>query len=134
MKCPFTIPSALFFLFRTLPYDSRLFRATSIYLCAGFFKGVEKGISCLGLLIDVFRILSNAMIVFLRQKALSSRSSRLEVLYKKDVLKSFARVSFLIKERLAQVFSSQFCEIFRNLVFYRAPLVAAFDRRSLLRI
>ena len=74
------------------------------------------------------------MIVFLRQKALSSRSSRLEVFYKKDVLKSFARVSFLIKERLAQVFSSQFCEIFRNLVFYRAPLVAAFDRRSLLRI
>ena len=131
MKCPFTIPSALFFLFRTLPYDSRLFRATSIYLCAGFFKGVEKGISCLGLLIDVFRILSNAMIVFLRQKALSSRSSRLEVFYKKDVL---ARVSFLIKERLAQVFSSQFCEIFGNLVFYRVPLVAAFDRRSLLRI
>ena len=30
------------------------------------------------------------------------------------------------KETLAQVFSCEFCEIFRNTYFYRTPLVAAF--------
>ena len=29
------------------------------------------------------------------------------------------------KETLAQVFSCEFCEIFKNTYFYRAPLVAA---------
>ena len=29
------------------------------------------------------------------------------------------------KETLAQVFSSEFCEIFKNTYFYRTPLVAA---------
>ena len=29
------------------------------------------------------------------------------------------------KETLAQVFSSEFCEIFKNTYFYRIPLVAA---------
>ena len=42
---------------------------------------------------------------------------------------TFAWVSFLIKlqakESLAQVFSCEFCEIFKNTFFYRTPLVAA---------
>ena len=46
----------------------------------------------------------------------------------------YASVSFLItlqacnlinKETLAQVFSCEFCEIFKNTFFYRTPLVAA---------
>ena len=36
-----------------------------------------------------------------------------------------ARVSFLLKETLAQVFSCEFCEISKNIFFYRAPPVAA---------
>ena len=42
-----------------------------------------------------------------------------------------ARVSFLIKKRLfikketlAQMFYCEFCEIFKNIFFYRTPLVA----------
>ena len=33
----------------------------------------------------------------------------------------------LFKETLAQVFSCEFCEIYKNIFFYRTPLVAAFD-------
>ena len=37
-----------------------------------------------------------------------------------------ARISFLIKlQALAQVFSSEFCEISKNTFCYRTPLVAA---------
>ena len=36
-----------------------------------------------------------------------------------------ARVSFLIKEALAQVFSCEFCEISKSIFFHRTPLVAA---------
>ena len=35
--------------------------------------------------------------------------------------------ALLKKEILAQVFSCQFCEIFKNSFFYRAASVAAFD-------
>ena len=42
---------------------------------------------------------------------------------------SMARVSFLIKLKkkyaLARVFSCEFCEISKNIFFYRTPLVAA---------
>ena len=73
-----------------------------------------------------------------------NRSSRPEVFYKKVFLKisqnsqesTSARVSFLIKlqakgcnfikkETLVQLFSCEFCEIFKNTFFYRTPLVAA---------
>ena len=67
------------------------------------------------------------------------------VLYKKTALKNFAKftgkhlcqslffnkvvslrpVTLLKKVTLAQVFSSEFCEIFKNIFFYRTPLVAA---------
>ena len=33
--------------------------------------------------------------------------------------------NFIKKETLAQVFSCEFCEIFKNTYFYRTPLVAA---------
>ena len=35
----------------------------------------------------------------------------------------------LLKKRLAQVFPSEFCEIFKNTFFYRTPLVTAFGYR-----
>ena len=64
---------------------------------------------------------------------------------KKGVLKNFAKftgkhlcqsfffnkvvslrpVTLLKKVTLAQVFSCEFCEIFKNIFFYRTPLVAA---------
>ena len=36
-----------------------------------------------------------------------------------------APATLLKKETLAQVFSCEFCEIFKNIFFYRTPLVAA---------
>ena len=65
------------------------------------------------------------------------RSSRLEVFCKKGVLRNFSK--FKVKhlcqspffnkvakiETLAQVFSYEFCEIAKNILFYRAPPVAA---------
>ena len=73
------------------------------------------------------------------------RSSHPEVLRKKDVLKNFAKFTgkhlyqslffnkvaslqacdFIKKETLAQVFSCEFCEIFKNTFFHRTPSVAA---------
>ena len=38
-----------------------------------------------------------------------------------------ARVSFLKNETLAQVFSCEFCKIFKNFLSYRTPPVAASD-------
>ena len=35
--------------------------------------------------------------------------------------------NFIKKETLAQVFSCEFCEIYKNTFFYRIPLVAAFE-------
>ena len=53
----------------------------------------------------------------------------------KNKEKKCARVSFLMKleaacnfsksETLTQVFSCEFCEVFKNIFFYRTPLVAA---------
>ena len=78
------------------------------------------------------------------RKLEKDRSSRPEVFCEKVVLKNFensqestcARVSFLIKiflfikkEVLAHVFSCKFCEILRNTLFYRTPLVAASKKR-----
>ena len=34
--------------------------------------------------------------------------------------------NFIKKETLAQLFSCDFCEISKNTIFYRTPLVAAF--------
>ena len=49
----------------------------------------------------------------------------LEMFYKKSVLKDFTKFTgkhlcrglFVNKETLAQVFSSKFCEIFKNIIF-----------------
>ena len=38
--------------------------------------------------------------------------------------------NFIKKEALAQVFSCEFCEIFKNNFFYRTPPVAASDKRD----
>ena len=52
-------------------------------------------------------------------------------IHKKHLCKSllFDLLNFLInfikKETLAQVFSGEFCEIFKNTLFHRTPLVAA---------
>ena len=35
--------------------------------------------------------------------------------------------NFIEKETLAQVFSCEICEIFKNTFFYKTPLVAAFE-------
>ena len=52
---------------------------------------------------------------------------------KKDVLGNFVKFTgkhlsqvcnFIKKETLAQVFSSEFCKIFKNTFCYRTPLVA----------
>ena len=72
------------------------------------------------------------------------RSSRPEVFCKKGVLRNFTKFTgkhlcqrlffnkvsgkgcnFIKKETLAQAFSCEFCEIFKNTFFYRTPLVAA---------
>ena len=67
------------------------------------------------------------------------RGSRLEALCRKGVLRNFAKftgnnlcqslffnkVADLKKETLAQVFSCEFCEIFKDTFFWRTPPVAA---------
>ena len=62
------------------------------------------------------------------------RSSLSVVFYTKVVLKNFAKFApeslfnqdkFIKRETLAQVFSCEFCEVFKNIYFYRTPLVAA---------
>ena len=53
------------------------------------------------------------------------RSSRPEVFCKKVVLKKIYKIhrkNPIQKETLAQVFSCEFCEIFKNTYFYRTPL------------
>ena len=52
------------------------------------------------------------------------KSSGPEVFRKKGVLRPEAW-NFIQKESLAQVFSSDFCEIFKKTVFYRTTMVAA---------
>ena len=83
-------------------------------------------------------------VLTLWRKLEKERNSRPEVFVKKLFLKTSensqestcARVSFLIKiflfikkEVLAHVFSCKFCEILRNTLFYRTPLVAASKKR-----
>ena len=60
------------------------------------------------------------------------RSSCWKVFCKKEVLKNFTKLtgkhlcwSLFKKEALTQVFSCEFCEVFKNTFFYRAPPVAA---------
>ena len=62
------------------------------------------------------------------------RSSRLEVFCQKGVLKNFSKFTvkhlclacnFIKKETLAQVFSCEFRENFKNTFFNRTPPVAA---------
>ena len=62
------------------------------------------------------------------------RSSCSEVFCKKRVLKNFTKFTgkhlcqslfFNKVAGLSQVFSCEFCEIFKNAYFYRTPLVAA---------
>ena len=61
------------------------------------------------------------------------KSSRPETFCKKDALKNLAKFTgkhlcqslFLKKETLVQLFSCEFCEIFKNAFFYRTPPLAA---------
>ena len=78
--------------------------------------------------------------------SLGYRSSRLEVFCKKGILRNFAKFSgkhlrqsfflhpeaynFIKKETLAHVFSCEFCEISKNIFFYRTPPVAAYKVRK----
>ena len=69
----------------------------------------------------------------------NKRISCLKVFYKTDILKNFAKftgkhlcqslfsrsVTSLKKETVAQLFSCEFCEIFKNSFFYKTPPVAA---------
>ena len=53
---------------------------------------------------------------------------------KKGILKNWAEAyNFSKKETLTQVFSYEFCEIFKNTSFDRTPLVTASKSRSLIR-
>ena len=60
------------------------------------------------------------------------RSSRPEVFCKKGVLRNFAKFTgkhlcqslFFKKETLVQIFSCKFCEISKNIFFYRTPPAA----------
>ena len=77
----------------------------------------------------------------------NARNSRPEVFYKTVVLTNFTKFSgkhlcqslflnkvvpatLLKKETLAQVFSCEFCEIFKNTFFYRTPPVAASEMQK----
>ena len=83
-----------------------------------------------------------------------NRSSRPGVFCKKSVLENFAKFTgkqlcqnlfvnkvvgfrpnkeslFINKETLAQVFSCEFCQIFKNTFFHRTPPVAVSERTSL---
>ena len=63
------------------------------------------------------------------------KSSRQELFCKKGILKNFAKFTgnclcqglFFKKETMTQVFSCEFCEIFKNFLSYRTPPVAASD-------
>ena len=57
---------------------------------------------------------------------LKYRSSRPEVFCKKGVLKNFIKFT---GKHLAQVFSCEFCEIFKSTYYYRTPLVAASENK-----
>ena len=76
--------------------------------------------------------------------SLNYKSSRPDVFCQKGVLRNFAKVTgkhmcqslffnkvaggacnFIKIETMAQVFSCEFCEISKNTIFYRTPLVAA---------
>ena len=46
------------------------------------------------------------------------------------LIKLLASGSFIKKETLAQVFSCEFCEISKNTVFHKRPLVAASERKD----
>ena len=46
---------------------------------------------------------------------------------KNGVIKNFAKCNFIKKETLAQVFSCEFCEIYKSTFYYRTTLVAASD-------
>ena len=82
-----------------------------------------------------------SFINILEQRAISSssihRSSRPEVFWKKGILKIFTEFSgkhlcqsiFIKKEALAQVFSYEFCEIFKNIYFYKTPPLAASEAK-----
>ena len=76
-------------------------------------------------------IAADFKMIIMRKKTYQKQSLR-GVLWKKVFLEisqnsqesTCARVPFLIK---LQVFSSEFCEIFKNTFFYRTPLVAVSD-------
>ena len=88
------------------------------------------------------------------EKWCSYRSSPPEVFCKKDVLKNFAKftgkhlcqsllfnkdtglrpATLLKRETQAQVFSCEFCEIFKNNFFYRTSLVAASVLRNFAKL
>ena len=55
----------------------------------------------------------------------------MQLCYDKDSRQTLANhrpeaCNFIKKETLAQVFSWEFCEIYKNTFYYRTPLVAAF--------
>ena len=67
------------------------------------------------------------------KSTIKSNCSRQELFCKTGDLRNFAKFTgkclsysfFFKRETLAQVFSCEFCEIFKNFLSYRTPLVAA---------
>ena len=63
------------------------------------------------------------------RKTKASRSSRPEVFCKKGVLRSFTKFTGKhLWQSLAQVFSCEFCQIFKNTFFHRTPLLAVSEQ------
>ena len=102
------------------------------------------------LIVLIFLLIDFNMYLHLIEKDSSVRSSRPEELYKKGVLRNFAkftgkqlcrnfflnkvadlRPATLLKKTLAQVFSCEFCEIYKNTFFHKTPLVAASEQLSI---
>ena len=102
------------------------------------------------LIVLIFLLIDFNMYLHLIEKDSSVRSSRPEELYKKGVLRNFAkftgkqlcrsfflnkvadlRPATLLKRTVAQVFSCEFCEIYKNTFFHKTPLVAASEQLSI---
>ena len=94
--------------------------------------------------IEMKNVSSVLFFLTLWRKLEKDRSSRPEVFCENVVLKNFGKLTrkhlcqslflikvflFIKKEVLAHVFSCKFCEILRNTLFYRTPLVAASGKR-----
>ena len=84
-------------------------------------------------LIQFYLLIREFITDVLQETFLKARGSRREVFCKKGVLRNFTKFNSIKKETLAQVFTCELCEIFKNTFFHRTPLVAASGKHKSLR-